>query len=341
VRALVCGGAGFIGSHLVDRLLREGHQVLVIDDLSNGRAENLAEALDRGACDLVQLSILDPSLAEAVRAAAPEVVFNLAAQIDIRHSIADPIHDATTNVVGTVAVLEAARKAGARKVVLASSVAIYGPPPALPVTEQTPNQPLSPYATSKLTGELYLRQFQALYGISTTTLVLTNTYGPRQSAGSEAGAVAIFADAMIDGRPTRIFGDGSNTRDYLYVDDAVDAFYRAARPVGDGKRLNIATGVPTTDLELHATVATAVGGAPPPTFEPSRLGDIRHMVVGSGAARMALDWAPCVALADGVARTVEALRRSRRPEYSGGVRVLPASAPVTAWRILAAPSRRN
>ncbi len=308
---MVCGGAGFIGSHVVDRLVREGHQVTVIDDLSNGRPENLADALASGGCQLLRMSILDPALADATKAAAPEVVFNLAAQIDVRHSVADPVHDATTNIVGTVAVLEAARRSGARKVVLASSVAIYGPPPALPVTEETPTQPLSPYATSKLTGELYLRQFQALHGISTTTLVLTNTYGPRQSAGGEAGAVAIFADAMLDGRPTRIFGDGSNTRDYLYVDDAVDGFCRAAGPDGDGLRLNLATGVATTDLELHETVAAAVGGAAAPKFELFRLGDIRHMVVSSDAAALALNWRPRVTLPDGVARTVEALRHAR------------------------------
>ena len=312
MRVLVCGGAGFIGSHLVDRLVGEGHQVTVIDDLSNGRAEHVAEALGSGAGELIQLGITDKGFAEAVLAATPEVVFNLAAQIDVRHSVADPVDDASTNVVGTVAVLEAARKAGARKVILASSVAIYGPPAALPVTEETPTQPLSPYATSKLTGELYLRQFQALHGISTTTLVLTNTYGPRQSAGGEAGAVAIFADAMVDGRPTRIFGDGSNTRDYLYVDDAVDAFYRAAGTAGDGLRLNIGTGVPTTDLELHQRVAAAVGGAAEPAFEPFRLGDLRHMVVNSDAAHRTLDWHPRVSLADGIARTVESIRHARK-----------------------------
>jgi len=311
MRVLVCGGAGFIGSHLVDRLVREGHQVTVIDDLSNGRPENLGAALESGACELVRLSVLEPGLTEATIAAKPEVVFNLAAQIDVRQSVADPVHDALTNVVGTVAVLEAARRAGARKVVLASSVAIYGPPSTLPVTEQMATQPLSPYATSKLTGELYLRQFSALHGISTTTLVLTNTYGPRQSTGGEAGAVAIFADAMIDGRPTRIFGDGSNTRDYLYVDDAVDGFYRAAGPDSDGLRLNLATGVATTDLELHETVSAAVGGVAPPRFEPFRLGDIRHMVVSSEAAQLRLNWRPRVALPDGVARTVEALRHAR------------------------------
>jgi UDP-glucose 4-epimerase len=309
---MVCGGAGFIGSHLVDRLVHEGHCVTVVDDLSHWGAGNLAEALGSGFCELIRSDITERRFAEIVLAAAPEVIFNLAAQIDVRHSVADPVHDAATNVVGTVAVLEAARKSGARKVVLASSVAIYGPPKALPVAEETPAEPLSPYATSKLTGELYLRQFQALHGISTTTLVLTNTYGPRQSAHGEAGAVAIFAEAMLDGRPTRIFGDGSNTRDYLYVDDAVDAFYRVAGSASDGLRLNIATGVPTTDLELHQIVAGVVGGAVGPTFEPIRVGDVRHMVVSSAAAQRTLDWRPRVALADGVARTVEAIRHARR-----------------------------
>lgn len=310
MHAIVCGGAGFIGSHLVDRLLREdGVRVTVVDDLSTGRPENLAGALATGRVDVRQLSITDPALGDAVAELRPELIFNLAAQINVRDSVADPVYDASINIVGTVALLEAARHAGVRKVVLASSVAIYGPPDVLPVTEATPTRPLSPYATSKLAAEIYLRQFQDLHGLATTTLVLTNTYGPRQFTGGEAGAIAIFADAMLHGRPTTVFGDGSNTRDYLYVDDAVDAFIRAAGPDGSGLRLNIATGVETTDLELHRAVAAAVGGAPEPTFAPARLGDLPHMVVDSSAATRVFGWQAQVGLKEGLARTVESMRR--------------------------------
>jgi UDP-glucose 4-epimerase len=305
---MVCGGAGFIGSHLVDRLVREDVRVTVVDDLSSGRPENLTGALATGRVEVRELSITDSAIGDVVAELRPELIFNLAAQISVRDSVANPVFDAAVNIVGTVALLEAARRAGVRKVVQASSVAIYGPPEVLPVTEATPTRPLSPYATSKLAAEIYLRQFQDLHGLATTTLVLTNTYGPRQFPGGEAGAIAIFADAMLKGRPTTVFGDGSNTRDYLYVDDAVDAFVRAAGAAGTGLRLNLGTGVETTDLELHRAVAAAVGGAAEPMFAPPRLGDLPQMVVDSAAANRELGWRAQVGLKEGLVRTVESLR---------------------------------
>jgi UDP-glucose 4-epimerase len=308
---MVCGGAGFIGSHLVDRLLADGDTVTVVDDLSHGRPENLRDALATGRCELVPLGLTDAGLVEAVSAAAPEVVFNLAAQIDVRVSEADPLRDAASNVLGTVAVLEAARIAGVRKVVLASSVAIYGPPATLPVREDTATNPLSPYAVSKLAGELYLRQYRDLHGLETTTLVLTNTYGPRQDPHGEAGVVAIFADAMLSGRPTRVFGVGGNVRDYLYVADAVDAFARAGGSAGNGLRLNIGTGAAVTDLELHRALAEVTGRQVEPEFAPERLGDLPAMVVDAGRAADVLGWRPRTSLADGLARTVSVLAGAR------------------------------
>jgi UDP-glucose 4-epimerase len=313
VRLVVCGGAGFIGSHLVERLVHDGHSVVVVDDLSRGTAAHLAGPRARGHCRLEQVGITDPGLVETMAAARPEVVVNLAAQIDVRASVSDPLADAATNILGTVAVLEAARRAGARKVVLVSSVAIYGPPARLPVTEATPTNPLSPYAVSKLAGETYLRQYTLLHGLETTTLVLTNTYGPRQNPHGEAGVVAIFAGAMLAGRPTTVYGDGSNSRDYLYVTDAVDALVRALPPgtAATGLRLNVGTGVATSDLELNRAVAAAVGGAPPPDVAPQRLGDLPHMVVDAALARRLLGWRPRVTLREGVARTVAALRAEK------------------------------
>jgi UDP-glucose 4-epimerase len=302
VRVLVCGGAGFIGSTLTDRLTGDGHDVVVLDDLSHGKRSNL-----RGA-RLIERDITAPGLAEAVEGVGAEVIVNLAAQIDVRLSVADPVHDASSNVLGTVALLEAARRGGARKVVLASSVAIYGPPAALPVTEETPTNPLSPYAVSKLAGELYLRQYTRLHGLETTTLVLTNTYGPRQDPHGEAGVIAIFADRMLRGEPTRVFGDGANSRDYVFVDDVVDAFVKACGPVASGMRLNIGTGVAVTDLALHRTMAAAVGGVGEPVFAPARLGDLPHMVVDSSKAREVLGWKPMVALEEGIERTIASLR---------------------------------
>jgi UDP-glucose 4-epimerase len=303
VRILVCGGAGFIGSTLTDRLVGDGHTVVVLDNLARGRRENL-----RSAVEVIELDIIDPGLAGAVADVAPEVVVNLAAQIDVRLSVADPMLDASSNILGTVAVLEAARRSGARKVVLASSVAIYGPPEVLPVTEQTPTNPLSPYAVSKLAGEMYLRQYSRLHGLETTTLVLTNTYGPRQDPHGEAGVIAIFAERMLNKLPTRVFGGGTNSRDYLFVDDAVDAMVRACGPVAAGMRLNVGTGVAITDLELHRTIAAAVGGVAEPEQAPARLGDLPHMVVDATQARLILGWKPSVELREGIDRTLASLK---------------------------------
>jgi len=308
VRLLVCGGAGFIGSHLADRMVREGHDVVVVDNLSRGDPGNLRAALATGRCRLETLDIADPRLVDVIATARPEVVVNLAAQINVRVSVADPLLDASINVLGTIAVLEGARRAAARKVVLASSVAIFGPPARLPVDDSTPPNPLSPYAVSKLAGELYLRQYQALHGLETTTLVLTNTYGPRQRPEGEAGVVSIFAARMLAGEPTVVYGDGSNSRDYLYVDDAVDALVRACGPVASGRRVTVGTGVATTDLELNRAVAAVLDGAPPPTFAPARHGDLPHMVVHPAGALAALGWRPSVDLRDGLTRTVAALR---------------------------------
>jgi UDP-glucose 4-epimerase len=311
VRALVTGGAGFIGSHLTDRLVADGHQVTVVDDLSHGRAGNLAAATASGRCELVKLDVTDPELPAVVRSAEPDVIFQLAAQIDVRASVADPLRDLTANLVGTVAVLESARQAAVPKVVLASSVAIFGPPRRLPVREDTPTRPLSPYAASKLSAELYLRQYHDLHGLDSTSLVLTNTYGPRQDPHGEAGVVAIFADAMLAGRPTRVFGEGANVRDYVYVADVVDAFVRAARPgVATGERVLIGTGAGVTDVELHRAVARAAGGAPEPEYAAARLGDLPAMVVDAGAAERLLDWRPQTPLAEGLRRTVLAMREA-------------------------------
>jgi UDP-glucose 4-epimerase len=311
VRVLVTGGAGFIGSHLVDRLLEDGHKVTVADNFSHGRESNLRRAVrhpDSG-CTVIRADLRSAEFTEQVVQLRPEVIFNLAAQIDVRHSVCDPLHDASTNILGTIVVLEAARRAETRKVVLSSSVAIFGPPQRLPVTEQTPVNPLSPYAVSKLAAEYYLQQYQLLHQLETTTLILTNTYGPRQDPRSEAGVVAIFAQQMLAGEPTRVFGDGSNTRDYVYVDDVVDALVRAAEPVASGERLIIGTGVGTTDLSLHRAVAEAAGGAPEPELAPARLGDLPHMVVDSSYAAQVLGWKPQVSLAEGLARTLAAMRQ--------------------------------
>lgn len=312
MRVLVTGGAGFIGSHLVERLVGDGHVVTAVDDLSHGLRVNLADALASGACTLIEQDVAAPSFPGLVGELRPEVVFHLAAQVDVRSSVADPARDAEVNVVGTVRVLEAARAAGTRKVVFASSVAIYGAVERLPVGESESTAPLSPYGVSKLAGEQYLWQYQRLHGLAGTALAFGNVYGPRQDPHGEAGVVAIFTDALLDGRPTRVFGDGGNTRDYVYVADVADALVRAGAQVGNGQRFNIGTGTATSDLELHRAVAGAVGRHREPELAAERPGDLRAMTLDPTAAATGLGWQPVTSLGEGIARTARWAQQQRQ-----------------------------
>ncbi|WP_248965727.1 NAD-dependent epimerase/dehydratase family protein [Sphaerisporangium perillae] len=305
MRLLVTGGAGFIGSTLVDRLLADGHEVAVVDDLSSGERENLTGAVRSPRFRLHELDVRDPALSGLMAEWRPEVVCHLAAQISVRASVADPVFDARLNVEGTVNVLESARAAGARKVVYASSVAVYGRPAAIPVPGDAATDARSPYAASKLSGEIYLSMFRALHGLSYTTLVLSNVYGPRQSPTGEAGVVSIFTDALLRGAPTIVYGDGSQTRDYIFVDDVVDGFVRACGERGDGRRFNLGTGVQTTDRELHSMIASTAGAADEPRFEPARLGDLPAMAVDPAPALEGLGWRPRTDLLTGLKATVE------------------------------------
>ena len=311
MRTLVTGGAGFIGSTLVDRLLAEGHEVTVVDDLSRGRLENLESA--RGADDRLvfhQIGLSSPAIGDLVAEARPEVIFHLAAQIDVRLSVEDPVHDAQVNVVGTVRLAEAARRAGVRRIVFTSSGgSIYGPVTELPVSESQPVDPLSPYAAGKVAGEIYLEMFSRLYGIEWAGVAPANVYGPRQDPHGEAGVVAIFSQRLLAGQPTRVFGDGGNTRDYVFVDDVVDAFVRAARvPEAAGLRFNVGTGVETSDRGLHTLVAQAAGAADDPEYAPARLGDVARSALDAFRAAEVLGWEPKVPISEGVARTVDYFR---------------------------------
>lgn len=304
--ALVTGAAGFIGSTLVDRLLADGNRVVGLDNLSNGRLSNLASAGEQSGFDFVEGDLVGFDLDALLAAAEPEVVFHLAAQIDVRRSVADPAFDATVNVVGTVRLAEAARLAGVRKVVDTSSGgAIYGVPGQYPTSESCPVDPASPYAASKVAAELYLTSFRHLYGMDCTHIAPSNVYGPRQDPTGEAGVVAIFTTALLAGEPTHVFGEGANTRDYVYVDDVVEAFVRAAGDLGGGQRFNIGTGIETTDRALHTAVAAAAGAPDEPGFAPERLGDIRRSCLDAGRAERVLGWKARVGLDEGLHRTVE------------------------------------
>lgn len=306
---MVTGAAGFIGSTLVDRLLAGGHTVVGVDNLSSGREANLDGARTHDDFDFVLADIVSHDLVGLVADCKPEVVFHLAAQIDVRRSVAEPEFDASVNVIGTVRLAEAARLAGVRKVVHTSSGgSIYGVPNHYPVSETTPTDPESPYAASKVAGEIYLNTFRHLYGTDCSHIAPANVYGPRQNPHGEAGVVAIFAKSLLSGAPTKVFGEGSNTRDYVFVDDVVDAFVRASGAAGGGQRFNIGTGVETSDRMLHTLVAAAAGAPDEPQLAPARLGDVARSCLDVRKAEMVLGWHPRVALKDGVGRTVEYFR---------------------------------
>jgi UDP-glucose 4-epimerase len=304
MRALVTGGAGFIGSTLVDRLLAEGHSVDVIDDLSSGSLANLAEARAGRDHELTvhQVDIRDGVVVDLIARRQPEVVFHLAAQADVRVSVARPAFDAEVNVLGSLNVMEGARQAGARKIVFASSGGtIYGEPAAadLPVRESHPQQPLSPYGVAKRVVTDYLHVYRELHALEFTSLAMANIYGPRQDPHGEAGVVAIFAGLLLEGRVCTIFGDGNQTRDFVYVDDAVDAFVRAADR-GSGLLCNIGTGVETSVNELYAAMAAAAGVTTPATYAPARPGELARSALDPARAAMHLGWEPWTSLEDGV-----------------------------------------
>jgi UDP-glucose 4-epimerase len=312
MRALVTGAAGFIGSTLVDRLLADGHSVVGVDDLSSGRATNLEPATEHPNFEFVEADIVTADLEALLAGRRPEVVFHLAAQIDVRRSVADPQFDASVNVIGTVRLAEAARRADVRKIVHTSSGgSIYGTPPTYPTSEAVQPDPASPYAAGKVAGEIYLNTFRHLYGLECSHIAPANVYGPRQDPHGEAGVVAIFAQALLSGRPTKVFGDGSNTRDYVFVEDVVDAFVKASGEVGGGQRFNVGTGVETSDRQLHSAVAAAVGGPDEPEFQPPRLGDLKRSCLDVGLAEKVLGWRPQVPLDEGVRRTVAYFRQAQ------------------------------
>ncbi|MBV8928433.1 MAG: NAD-dependent epimerase/dehydratase family protein [Mycobacteriaceae bacterium] len=312
MRALVTGAAGFIGSTLVDRLLAHGHHVVGLDNYHSGRAENLAGANEDPNFSFVEADIVTDDLNAVLAEVRPEVVFHLAAQIDVRRSVAEPQFDAEVNVIGTVRLAEAAQRAEVRKIVHTSSGgSIYGTPGKYPTNESAPTDPLSPYAASKVSGEVYLNTFRHLYGVECSHIAPSNVYGPRQDPHGEAGVVAIFSQALLSGKPTKVFGDGSNTRDYVYVDDVVDAFVKASGPKGGGQRFNVGTSVETSDRKLHSIVAGVAGAPDDPEFAPPRLGDLKRSCLDIRLAEIVLGWRPRVTREDGIARTVAYFRGPR------------------------------
>ncbi len=308
MRILVTGGAGFIGSHTVDALVEaQAGEISILDNLSAGKRGQVNPK--------ARLHEVDLRESAAVRAVIererPEVIFHLAAQMDVRRSVADPAFDAQVNLVGFLNLMEAARQHGLRRVIFASTGgAIYGEQDVFPCDEDHPRRPVSPYGVAKLATEAYLFFYRAEYGIDYLALRYGNVYGPRQDPHGEAGVVAIFCGRILEGKPVTIFGDGNQTRDYIYVRDVVRANVAALASKATGIALNIGTGVETSVNDLWGALARVAEVATPPQSAPERPGEQRRSVIAPGRAGTVLGWKPETKLADGLAETLDYFERS-------------------------------
>lgn len=319
--ALVTGGAGFIGSHVADRFLAEGWAVHIVDNLYNGRRENVPE----GAV-FHEMDIRDSTTTELIKQLGPDVLLHLAAQMDVRKSVAEPIFDAQVNVLGSLNLLEAVRQysPGTRVVFSSTGGAIYGDFTAPPNVETFSKNPESPYAISKLAVEHYLAYYGRVHGLEYAVLRFANVYGPRQDPHGEAGVVAIFCGRILDGQVMTVFGDGLQTRDYVYVGDVVDATYRGATRTlpatesADARAFNVGTGVATDVLRLASTLSAAAGIFTPVEHAPERQGEQRTSYLDVSKAAAQLDWHPAVSLDAGLAASFEwfRARKAMRPAQS-------------------------
>lgn len=311
MRILVTGGAGFIGRHTCNCLLENGHEVIVVDNFSTGRPEWVA-----GGARVIEADITAPDLTDLTVRLQPDAVVHLAAQTSVSQSVSAPHEDAHTNIVGTVNVLRAAAAAGVRRLVFASSAAVYGEPESLPLKEDARAEPLSPYGLSKQTGEAYIRMVTNAHGISYTILRFSNVYGPGQTADGEAGVVAIFCDKAMRGEAPTIHGDGAQTRDFVYVGDVAEAVRLALESDRPADTFNVSTGDPVSVLGLWGEIRRAMAELVPqmpvsePRLGPERPGDIRHSYLDHGQIRTFLGWEPRVALPAGLVATL----RGRLPD---------------------------
>jgi UDP-glucose 4-epimerase len=313
MRTLVTGGAGFLGSTLTDRLLAEGHDVDVVDDLSTGSLANLSEARTvRGRrFSFHRLDIRSPRMGELMAHRRPEIVFHLAAQPSVRISVARPTFDAEVNIIGSLQVFEGAVAAGTQKIVFASSGGtIYGTTDDLPIREGHPQRPGSPYGVTKKAINDYLHYYREIKGLEYTSLALANIYGPRQDPHGEAGVIAIFSGNLLDKQRPTIYGDGEQTRDFVYVDDAVDAFVRATDK-GSGLVVNIGTGIQTSVQQLFDTMARMTSFSEPAKYAPPRTGELRQMALDPGRAAIHLGWKPWTTVDEGLARTLDWFKAMR------------------------------
>ncbi len=314
MKVLVTGGAGFIGSHVCDQFLRAGHEVIALDNLSSGKRENLDPRVR-----LAVLDIRSPEAAELIRSERPHAICHLAAQMDVRRSVEDPRFDADANILGMLNLLEAARVSGVKKFIFSSTGgAIYGEQDVFPAPESHATRPVSPYGVSKASGELYLGYYRAQYGLSYVALRYANVYGPRQNPHGEAGVVAIFAQRLVAGSPCTIFGDGGQTRDFVFGPDVARANLLAFEKDYVGA-VNIGTGIETDINRLFTLLAEAAGSNIQAQHAPGKPGEQRRSCIDAGLARKVLGWEPTVGLADGLRQTVEFFRaKAREPARAHG-----------------------
>jgi UDP-glucose 4-epimerase len=305
MKVLVTGGAGFIGSHVADAMLEAGHEVAVLDDLSTGRRANVPSGVPFHQADIRDEAALDAIFS----AERPEAVAHYAAQVDVRRSTREPAFDAAVNILGSLAVIAAGARSGARKIVYSSSAAVFGEPQWVPVSEDHPTVPISEYGISKGVVEEYLRVTATGAGLAWTALRYANAYGPRQDELGEAGVVAIFAGRMVRNEQCDIFGDGTQTRDFVYVKDCARAAVLALS-AADGQALVIGSGQETSVNQLHATLGRLAGSARLPAYQPPRHGEIQRMVFDSSRARAALGWTPGTGLEEGLADTLAWFERT-------------------------------
>jgi UDP-glucose 4-epimerase len=315
---VVTGGAGFIGSHVCDRLLTHGLEVVAVDDLSTGREANLDEARQNERFFFYTIDIRHRALGEVLRRHRPRVVMHLAAQSRVRESVEDPYLDASINIMGLLNVMRLSHASGVKKIVFASSGGtIFGLPKVLPASERTGrgSHPVSPYGISKKVAESYLRFYRRSRGLDFTSLALANVYGPRQDPHGEAGVVAIFTAKLLSGQAPTIFGDGMHTRDYVFVDDVADAFVRAIDQAS-GKLLNIGTGIETSVNDIYRILArmTSFGGTP--LHDPLPEGEVERSCLDASHASREMGWKPWVGLQDGLGRTVRSF--ASLPGRAGG-----------------------